>query len=102
MQTHDNSLRAAIKDVGTMMRETASRSEAAALKAVDAVGRRLLCGHAMRLCSDTAHRMNAPVKTYRYYDFILGAFVCVLLCSNLIGPAKIAQIDLPWYAIRAS
>lgn len=35
MQTHDNSLRAAIKDVGTMMRETASRSEAAALKAVD-------------------------------------------------------------------
>ena len=35
------------------------------------------------------------VRTYRYYDLILGAFVCVLLCSNLIGPAKVAQVDLP-------
>jgi uncharacterized integral membrane protein (TIGR00697 family) len=34
-------------------------------------------------------------RTYRYYDFILGAFVCVLLCSNLIGPAKIATVKLP-------
>ncbi|MGA9336000.1 MAG: queuosine precursor transporter [Rudaea sp.] len=43
--------------------------------------------------------MNAssvPPRTYRYYDFILGAFVCVLLCSNLIGPAKIAQLPLPF------
>ena len=24
----------------------------------------------------------APLRTYRYYDFILGAFVCVLLCAN--------------------
>ncbi|HEX7916286.1 queuosine precursor transporter [Rudaea sp.] len=37
---------------------------------------------------------SAP-RTYRYYDFILGAFVCVLLCSNLIGPAKIASVHLP-------
>jgi uncharacterized integral membrane protein (TIGR00697 family) len=37
----------------------------------------------------------APLRTYRYYDFILGAFVCVLLCSNLIGPAKVAQVHLP-------
>ncbi|MEP6484104.1 MAG: queuosine precursor transporter [Rudaea sp.] len=37
----------------------------------------------------------ATVRTYRYYDLILGAFVCVLLCSNLIGPAKVAQVDLP-------
>lgn len=34
-------------------------------------------------------------RAYRYYDFILGAFVCVLLCSNLIGPAKVAQVHLP-------
>lgn len=34
-------------------------------------------------------------RTYRYYDFILGAFVCVLLCSNLIGPAKVATARLP-------
>src|SRR5262245_3656452 len=32
---------------------------------------------------------------YRYYDLVMAAFVAVLLCSNLIGPAKIAQIDLP-------
>jgi uncharacterized integral membrane protein (TIGR00697 family) len=38
---------------------------------------------------------SAPSRTYRYYDFILGAFVCVLLCSNLIGPAKVATVNLP-------
>lgn len=32
---------------------------------------------------------------YRYYDFVMAAFVAVLLCSNLVGPAKIAQLDLP-------
>ena len=32
---------------------------------------------------------------YRYYEFVMAAFVAVLLCSNLIGPAKIAQLDLP-------
>ena len=34
-------------------------------------------------------------RTYRYYDFVMAAFVCVLLCSNLIGAAKAAQINLP-------
>ena len=34
-------------------------------------------------------------KTYRYYDFIMVAFVTVLICSNLIGPAKMAVVDLP-------
>jgi hypothetical protein len=32
---------------------------------------------------------------YRYYDFVMAGFVTVLICSNLIGPAKIAQIDAP-------
>jgi len=36
-----------------------------------------------------------PPRTYKYYDFILGAFVCVLLCSNLIGPAKVSTVNLP-------
>lgn len=31
----------------------------------------------------------------RYFDFVLAAFVIVLICSNLIGPAKAAQLDLP-------
>jgi uncharacterized integral membrane protein (TIGR00697 family) len=34
-------------------------------------------------------------KSYRYYDFIVVAFVTVLLCSNLIGAGKAAQIELP-------
>ena len=34
-------------------------------------------------------------RNYRYYDFVMAAFVTVLICSNLIGPAKIAQLDLP-------
>lgn len=32
---------------------------------------------------------------YRYYDLIMAAFVCVLVCSNLIGPAKVTQIEAP-------
>ena len=34
----------------------------------------------------------APRRTYRYFDLVMAAFVTVLLCANLIGPAKIAQI----------
>ena len=34
-------------------------------------------------------------RQYRYYDLVMAAFVVVLICSNLIGPAKIAQIPLP-------
>jgi uncharacterized integral membrane protein (TIGR00697 family) len=34
-------------------------------------------------------------KHYRYFDLIMAAFVCVLVCSNLIGPAKVTQIDAP-------
>jgi len=36
-----------------------------------------------------------PRRSYRYYEFVMAAFVTVLICSNLIGPAKIAQLDLP-------
>jgi uncharacterized integral membrane protein (TIGR00697 family) len=34
-------------------------------------------------------------KNYKYYDLVMVAFVVVLICSNLIGPAKAAQFDLP-------
>lgn len=37
----------------------------------------------------------APPRQYRYYEFVMVAFVVILVCSNLIGPAKIAQVDLP-------
>jgi uncharacterized integral membrane protein (TIGR00697 family) len=36
-----------------------------------------------------------PRRPYRYYDFVMVAFVVVLVCSNLIGPAKIAQVEVP-------
>ena len=44
--------------------------------------------------------MNAPAaapraRTYKYYDFVMAAFVCVLLCANLIGPAKVSTVELP-------
>ncbi|TAK92618.1 MAG: VUT family protein [Burkholderiaceae bacterium] len=35
-------------------------------------------------------------RQYKYYEFVLVAFVTVYLCSNLIGPAKAAQLTLPW------
>jgi len=40
-------------------------------------------------------------RTYRYYEFVMVAFVVVLVCSNLIGPAKIAQVDLPLFGTVA-
>jgi hypothetical protein len=38
---------------------------------------------------------GATPRQYRYYEFVMAAFVTILICSNLIGPAKIAQADLP-------
>jgi queuosine precursor transporter len=35
-------------------------------------------------------------RHYRYFDLLMAGFVAVLLCSNLIGPAKVAAIDLPF------
>jgi uncharacterized integral membrane protein (TIGR00697 family) len=42
--------------------------------------------------------MNQPepqARQFRYYELVMAAFVTVLVCSNLIGPAKIAQFELP-------
>ena len=35
------------------------------------------------------------MKSYRYYDFVMAAFVTVLLCSNFIGAAKQATVSMP-------
>jgi len=43
---------------------------------------------------DTA-TSTRPTRNYRYYDFVMVAFVVVLLCSNFIGAAKQAVVDLP-------
>ncbi len=34
-------------------------------------------------------------RTYRHFDLVMVAFVVVLVCSNLVGPAKAATLDLP-------
>jgi queuosine precursor transporter len=36
----------------------------------------------------------AGARAYKYYDLIMAAFVCVLLCANLIGVSKITQVTL--------
>ncbi len=37
----------------------------------------------------------STTRTYKYYDFCMAAFVCILLCANLIGPAKATTVHLP-------
>lgn len=47
----------------------------------------------MRHSDDHLHpTTNRP---YKYYEFVMAAFVAVYLCSNIIGPAKAAQIVVP-------
>jgi len=40
--------------------------------------------------ADVRHRAG-----FRYYDFCVVGMVAVLLCSNLIGPAKVCAVTLP-------
>lgn len=42
-----------------------------------------------------------PSRQYRYYDLVMAAFVCALLCANLIGVRKIAAVDLPVLGVLA-
>lgn len=44
---------------------------------------------------NTAATDVRPARTYKYYDLVMAAFVCVLLCANLIGPAKVSTVELP-------
>ena len=49
----------------------------------------------MRDSSQASSAPALPRKQYRYYDFVMVAFVTILLCSNLIGAAKAAEVTLP-------
>lgn len=42
-----------------------------------------------------ANVSGAEVRGFRYYDLMVGGMVAVLLCSNLIGPAKVGSVELP-------
>jgi uncharacterized integral membrane protein (TIGR00697 family) len=35
-------------------------------------------------------------RTFRYFDFMMAAFVTILLLSNVIGAGKVAVVSLPW------
>jgi hypothetical protein len=37
---------------------------------------------------------TSEARVYRYYDLIMAAFVCVLLCANLIGVSKVTEATL--------
>ena len=39
--------------------------------------------------SDLAH------KPMRYFDFVMAAFVAILLLSNVLGAGKVAKVNLP-------
>jgi queuosine precursor transporter len=36
-------------------------------------------------------------RQFRYYDFVMAAYVCILLCANLIGPAKVSTVHVPLF-----
>lgn len=39
---------------------------------------------------------QAPI-TFKYYDFVMAAFVAILLLSNIIGAAKLTFVDVPFW-----
>lgn len=39
---------------------------------------------------------HAPV-TFRYYEFVMAAFVAILLLSNIIGAAKLTFVEIDWW-----
>ncbi|MEP0391928.1 MAG: queuosine precursor transporter [Erythrobacter sp.] len=39
---------------------------------------------------------HAPV-TFKYYDFVMAAFVAILLLSNIIGAAKTTFVEIPFW-----
>jgi uncharacterized integral membrane protein (TIGR00697 family) len=61
---------------------------------------------AMRSASNTlntpaaatqAAPLPAAQRQFRYYDFFMAAYVCILLCANLIGPAKVSTLQVPLF-----
>lgn len=52
------------------------------------------------MSTDPIKRSSAASQTghnFRYFDFVMAAFVAVLLLSNIIGAAKLTYIDVPWW-----
>ncbi|HEY1724912.1 MAG TPA: queuosine precursor transporter [Steroidobacteraceae bacterium] len=49
--------------------------------------------HAATMSANTPSRSEQ--RQFRYYDFFMAAYVCILLCANLIGPAKVSSVQVP-------
>jgi queuosine precursor transporter len=45
---------------------------------------------------DSRNAGDLTGRQFRYYDFIMAAFVAILLLSNIIGAAKPAQVTFPY------
>jgi queuosine precursor transporter len=45
---------------------------------------------------DSRNAGDLAGRQFRYYDFIMAAFVAILLLSNIIGAAKPAQVTFPY------
>ncbi|AQA00306.1 hypothetical protein BWQ93_18955 [Sphingopyxis sp. QXT-31] len=52
--------------------------------------------HARTPASTPARTSAAAVPHFRYYDFVMAAFVAILLLSNIIGASKRSVVDLPF------
>jgi queuosine precursor transporter len=46
------------------------------------------------MTTPSTHAGHGP--SYKYYDLLMAAFVTVLLCSNLIAPAKVGYVSFPF------
>ena len=44
---------------------------------------------------DNIGGQDGAAHSFRYFDFVMVAFVTILLLSNVIGAGKVAEIDLP-------
>jgi queuosine precursor transporter len=53
--------------------------------------------HALNPAGTPMHATTATQapRSYRYYDFVMAASVCIVLCSNLIGAAKVSTVHVP-------
>ncbi|MDE3010392.1 MAG: queuosine precursor transporter [Pseudomonadota bacterium] len=38
---------------------------------------------------------NTPGRHYKYFDFVMAAYVVILVCADVIGPGKVSQVQLP-------
>ncbi|HUG54147.1 MAG TPA: queuosine precursor transporter [Vicinamibacteria bacterium] len=46
----------------------------------------------MAMPASSPAAVSRPRQGYRYYEFVMAAFVTVLLCANLIGASKVATL----------